>query len=434
MAGRNDDLDWLYRREDDDDDRTQAMGDDPDPTRRRGGPSPDATRADLPPANSGAERGRRASFGDEGSSAQPPRKKVKPVPPPPPPGQRGRSSAGAGRGPAGRSDRGGPPAPPRARKKRKRHPFRWIFLLLVLWLAFIVATPVYALTQTTKTNAEPEGERPGQQPGMTYLLVGSDSREGLSEEDRKKLGTGSAEGQRTDTIMILYVPPTGRPALVSLPRDSYVSIPGHGKNKINAAFAFGGPQLLVQTVEQNTGMRIDGYIEIGFGGFVGVIDALGGIEMCPKQAIKDQNAHLDIPAGCQEMDGITSLGYVRARYFDPTGDIGRMNRQREMVAGIIKKAATPMTVLNPVRWWRLNTGAAQSLTVGENTGPIDLARFVPGMMQVAEGKGLTLVVPISNPNASTAAGSSVLWDKGQAQQMFAEMGGGDTSKLDRFAI
>lgn len=431
MAGRNDDLEWLYRREDDDADRTQAIGNDPDPTRRREAPAPDATRSDLPPAGDRASR--RASFGDDGSAPERPRK-VRPVPPPPPPGQRGRSSSGAGRGPAGRSDRGGPPTPPRARKRRKSHPFRWIFVLLVLWLAFIVATPVYALTQTTKTDADPAGERPAEQPGMTYLLVGSDSREGLSDEERKKLGTGSAEGQRTDTIMMLYVPPTGRPALVSLPRDSYVPIPGHGKNKINAAFAFGGPKLLVQTVEQNTGMRIDGYIEIGFGGFVGVIDALGGIEMCPKQAIKDANAHLNIPAGCQEMDGITSLGYVRARYFDPTGDIGRMNRQREMVAGIAKKAATPMTVINPVRWWRLNTGAAQSLTVGENTGPIDMARFVPGMLSVAQGKGLTLVVPISNPDAQTAAGSSILWDKGQAQQMFAEMGGGDTSKLDRFAI
>ena len=81
-------------------------------------------------------------------------------------------------------------------------------------------------------------------------------------------------------MMIMYIPPSGKPALISVPRDSYVPIPGNGTNKINAAYSFGGPKLLVKTVEQNTGLRVDGYMEIGFGGFVNIIDALGGIDMC----------------------------------------------------------------------------------------------------------------------------------------------------------
>ena len=85
--------------------------------------------------------------------------------------------------------------------------------------------------------------------------------------------------------------------LISLPRDSYLPIPEHGSNKINAAYAFGGPELLTQTVEQNTGLRVDGYLEIGFGGFVNIIDALGGIEMCLPKAIKDRDAHIDLPEG-----------------------------------------------------------------------------------------------------------------------------------------
>ena len=105
--------------------------------------------------------------------------------------------------------------------------------------------------------------------------------------------------------MILSIPPGGEPALISVPRDSYVPIPGNGTNKINAAYAFGGPELLVQTVEQNTGLRIDAYTEIGFGGFVNVIDALGGIEMCVPKAIKDKDSHLDLPKGCQDLDGAT---------------------------------------------------------------------------------------------------------------------------------
>jgi LCP family protein required for cell wall assembly len=109
-----------------------------------------------------------------------------------------------------------------------------------------------------------------------------------------------------------------RPAtLVSLPRDSYVPIPGHGRNKLNAAYAFGGAPLLVRTVETVTGIRIDHYAEIGFGGFVGMTDAVGGVKLCPTRNIRDKYSGLHVKKGCQEMDGATALGYVRARYFDP---------------------------------------------------------------------------------------------------------------------
>ena len=141
-------------------------------------------------------------------------------------------------------------------------------------------------------DAAPSGQRPADQPGKTFLLVGSDSRAGLSKAEQKRLGTGSTAGQRTDTIMLRLRPAGWKPALISVPRDSYVDIPKNGQNKINAAFAFGGAQLLVQTVEQNTGLRVDGYMEIGFGGFVNIIDALGGIRMCLPKAIKDGDSHI----------------------------------------------------------------------------------------------------------------------------------------------
>ncbi|MBO1032442.1 LCP family protein, partial [Tessaracoccus sp. SD287] len=108
------------------------------------------------------------------------------------------------------------------------------------------------LTQGNTVQAMPAGERPADQPGKVFLLVGSDQRENLTEEQQRKYGTGTAEGARTDTILMLVIPETGDPALISLPRDSYVPIPGHGRSKLNAAFAWGGPQLLVQTLEQTT--------------------------------------------------------------------------------------------------------------------------------------------------------------------------------------
>ena len=104
--------------------------------------------------------------------------------------------------------------------------------------------------------------------------------------------------------MLLHVPDGGGPTvLVSIPRDSYVAIPGHGKNKINAAYAFGGPPLLVRTVEQATGLHVDSYVETGLGGYAQLVDALGGIDVCVKRALKDPKAHINVKAGCQTFDG-----------------------------------------------------------------------------------------------------------------------------------
>lgn len=302
--------------------------------------------------------------------------------------------------------------------------------VIAVWL---VAVPLIAWSQIARVDAEPAGERPGDQPGTTFLLVGSDSREGLSAEERKRLGTGSSGGQRTDTIMILSIPPGGRPALISVPRDSYVAIPGRGENKINAAYAIGGPELLVQTVEENTGLRIDAYTEIGFGGFVAVIDALGGIEMCLPEAIKDRDSKLNLPKGCQVLDGANALGYVRMRKADPRGDLGRVERQRQMLAAVAKEAASPLTVINPVRYWSVLTSGASAIAIGSDTGFFEMVGMANAMRQVSGGGGLTLTVPVADPDASTPVGSAVLWDSEKADELFGDLARGDTSDLDKFA-
>ena len=150
----------------------------------------------------------------------------------------------------------------------------WLKYVLVLWLVFLVAVPLLAWSKIDKVDATPSGDRPSSQPGTTYLLVGSDSREGLTRKQQLAYGVGKAEGRRTDTIMLLHTG-SGPNMLMSIPRDSIVPVPGHGTTKINAAFAYGGPKLLVKTIEQNTGIRVDDYVEIGFAGFIGVVDAVG---------------------------------------------------------------------------------------------------------------------------------------------------------------
>ncbi len=328
---------------------------------------------------------------------------------------------------------GVPPAAP-VKRRKKRHPIRRTLLILLLaWIVFLVATPVHALYESTKVDAMPEGDRPAPQPGTAILLVGSDSREGLTAKQKKKLGTGSISGRRTDTMMLLYSPPSGEPALISLPRDSFVRIPGRGKNKLNAAYAFGGPQLLIKTIEHNTGVRIDGYVEIGFGGFAGVVDAVGGVQVCPEKRIKDRDSHLNLPAGCQTLDGATALGYVRMRKADPRGDLGRMERQREVTGKIVKKVASPMSIINPVRYWELWHAGMSSLNRADETGIVQLGVLGMSLRSISTGNGHTLTVPISNANARTSAGSSVIWNRKKAKQMFGSIREGSTDGFEQYA-
>jgi LCP family protein required for cell wall assembly len=305
------------------------------------------------------------------------------------------------------------PTSPRPVKRRRRYERRrrygWVKLVLLLWVVFLVAVPLWAWTQIEKVDAEPNDARPGSQPGHTYLLVGSDSREGLTRRQRRQFGTGTAEGRRTDTIMLLHTG-SGPNLLLSIPRDSIVEVPGHGTEKINAAYAYGGPRLLTRTIENETGIRVDSYVEIGFAGFVNVVDAVGGVQICPRTAMRDPLANLDIEKGCQEADGPTALGYARSRKLSSLGDIDRARRQREVVSAVGAAAASPWSVLNPLRYARLADAGADSLRLGRDTGPFDTLRFAWAMTRVTGDKGLTCGVPIAD--------LAVNWDSERAARMF----------------
>ncbi len=317
------------------------------------------------------------------------------------------------------------PAPPPAgssagRSRRWRPRPRYLLLLLVAWLVFLVGVPVYAWSQVEEVRFAPSGERPDDQPGTTYLLVGSDSRGDLSEAERRELGTGDAAGQRTDTILLLHTG-AGPNLLMSIPRDSNVEVPGYGTDKINAAFAYGGPRLLTQTIENETGIRVDEYVEIGFGGFVDVVDAVGGVEICPREAMQDPLAKLDVEKGCQEADGATALGYARSRKVSALGDIDRARRQREVVSAIGAEVVSPWSVVNPWRYWRLNGAGAGAVAVGEGMGPVRAAMWASAMTNVDGDAGLTCGVPIANLNVD--------WDPERAPQMFRAIIEDDTESI-----
>lgn len=295
--------------------------------------------------------------------------------------------------------------------------------LLVLALAWGVGM-FWAVSaswaEVDKVDASPDGDRPSS-AGRNVLLVGSDSREGLTREERNRLGTGhDSGGARTDSILVLHTG-SGESTLLSIPRDSYVEIPGHGMNKINAAFSIGGPELLTQTIEHNTGLELEGYMEIGFGGFAHVVDAVDGVRICVKNDMHDEKAHLDLEKGCQVLDGKDALGYVRARYSDPEGDLGRARRQREFLGALSSEMMTPANMLLPWRVHSLGTSTASALTVGEDDSMISTTLALWAFRGISSGDGNSVAVPVSNNSLPTAVGSVVIWDEAQSEQLFEDL-------------
>ncbi|MGW5875543.1 LCP family protein [Nocardiopsis terrae] len=324
----------------------------------------------------------------------------------------------------------------RAQERRRRRVRNTLVVALVLLLVVPGAFYLWADSRLERVEALQDYEgRPDRQPGTTYMIVGSDSRDGLDDQQVQDLATGRAEGRRTDTIMVLYMPRDGDPTIVSVPRDSYVpmAIPGYADNKINTAFAdavcgtdeagtevCGGPGPLVQTFEQASGVRIDHYVEIGMGGFVDLVDAVGGVELCPEEPMADPKAGLDIEAGCQEMDGGTALGYVRTRA-TARADLDRIQRQREFFSALIQKASDPATMVNPFRSVPLVLAGTDTFMVDEG----DKLRHLASMLLAMRGGTRTTAVPVGSTPTLDGVGSVVLWDEGRSEQMFEAMRTGE---------
>ncbi len=300
-----------------------------------------------------------------------------------------------------------------------------LLVLVVLLGGGLLGLGAWGWSKVGRTAAFPSGDRPAETDGTTYLLVGSDSREGLTAAERKALGTGSSPGRRTDTILLLHAPAGGGdPVLVSIPRDSFLPIPGHGSNKVNAAFALGGAPLLVRTVEEASGVHIDRYVEIGFGGFAGIVDDVGGVRMCLPRAIDDPKAHIDLPAGCQVLDGADALGYVRARYSDPRGDLGRVARQREFVSALLAKVTGAGTLANPLKVRNLAASGGAALTVDDGMHWWQAVTLARAARAATSGGGASITVPVGD-SRTTSAGDSVIWDEELAGQLFAAIRSND---------
>lgn len=289
-------------------------------------------------------------------------------------------------------------------------------------MLLLAALAVYIDLSLNRVDALPDyPDRVANTPGTNWLVVGSDSREGLSAEEQSEFATGGElASRRTDTIMLLHIPslPGGKPTLVSLPRDSSVPLPGTGERvKLNTTYATGGAPLLAQTVETTTGVHIDHYVEIGFGGFAGIVDDIGGVELCLDEPINDPLAGIDLPAGCQQLSGPQALGYVRTRA-TPAADLDRVERQREFLGALVGRATSPAVLLNPFRVVPLATGVPDALTVDDGDHVWHLARLGWAMRDISSGGVVTTTVPIGGFGELDDGSSAVLWDRKAALAMF----------------
>lgn len=369
-----------------------------------------------------------------------------PVPRPARP-QAGRPSGPGGPNtPGGRVGTGGPgggmppqdnsrfgPTPPRApRRPTRRRPLKRAAVVLLATI-LVGSGGAFAWAETKlqrDVNLDKFTDRPPAGKGTNYLIVGSDSREGLSAEERKKLKTGVFGGRRTDSMILMHKGANGT-TMTSLPRDSWVTVPGYKrpstgktskptKNKLNAAFSLGGPELLIATIEHNTGLRIDHYAEIGFAGFVKIVDAVGGVPMCIERDIKDEDSGADLRKGCQTLNGAQALAFVRQRHQEAQGDLGRTQNQQKFLSALAKKATSPGTMLNPSDMYPALSAGLDTLVVDQDMSMRALTSMFRSVQGVSKGGGKQVNVPTAG-GISTPKGSALRWNTVQAKKLFSQL-------------
>ena len=300
---------------------------------------------------------------------------------------------------------------------RVRRVITYLVTLVVVLVIAVVGTYFYINGKLNRTVTLPADATAT--AGTNWLITGDDSRNGLSTQQIIQDHVGFDFGtSNSDSIMLLHMGTTGKPVLVSIPRDSYVDIPGMGWNKINAALA-GGPALLIKTVEEATGLQINHYMGIGFGGLVSVVNQVGGVQICLKTPLKDPDSGLNLPAGCTNLNGTQALAFVRDRHSFATQDLQREQDQRLFLEALMKKATSPGVYLNPFTALPFGSTAASSVSVDKGTSLWDLYQVSQALKDP-----LTTTVPIANANYATSAGDSVLWDKTQASELFNDLAQG----------
>jgi LCP family protein required for cell wall assembly len=329
------------------------------------------------------------------------------------------------------------PVPTTGRRRRRR-------VLLILLAVFLVFTGggaataalyvrsidksvarVKAFDQVPAQDRPPKVELAGD--ALNLLVLGSDTRD-----------PENTDGSRSDTMILVHVPKNRESAqLVSIPRDTWLRVPksadgrhGNVNAKINAAFAWGGPALTVQTVEAYTGVRIDHVVMVDFAGFKEIVDALGGVTIDVPAAFTSTHAlgatsvrHFN--QGPQKMDGPTALDYARERYAFSDGDFTRIQHQHQVISAVFDKAASSGTLTNPGRLNAFLKATAKSVAVDDKLDIFGMATQLRNL----RGEDLTF---ITSPSAGTGTegGQSVVYpDRAKAKALFTAIRDDDVPQI-----
>ena len=270
--------------------------------------------------------------------------------------------------------------------------------------------------------------RPSGGHGMNVLLVGTDGRDRITEQERSQFHLGGAPCHCTDTIMIVHISEDRqRATVVSLPRDSYAEAPnadGRGTHpiKLNAAYAEGGPNLTVRTVENMTRVKIDHYLEVDFVSFMRTVDVLGGVRICSTEPLRDAYSGLDLPAGTHTLMGGQALEYVRARHVDGASDLGRMKRQQRFLASLIERATSSGILLNPMKFRDVTHAVLGSVRADRGFGTDELLDLGRAMRSFSPSSSEFATVPVGQTDyVVKGIGSTLKWDTATADAPFTNI-------------
>jgi LCP family protein required for cell wall assembly len=273
--------------------------------------------------------------------------------------------------------------------------------------------------------------RPRAGHGMNVLLVGTDGRDRITEQERRSYRLGGAPCHCTDTLMIVHISEDReRASVVSLPRDSYAETPPHTDRntgeehqghpiRINAAYAEGGPQLTVRTVEHMTRVKIDHYLEVDFTSFMKTVDVLGGVKICTARPLKDTYTGLNLPPGTHTLKGGQALQYVRSRHADASSDFGRMKRQQRFLAALVDHATSSGILLNPLKFRDVARAVLGSVRADRGFGTDELLDLGRAMRSFSPSSSEFTTVPIGRMgHVVKGIGSTVKWDPVKAERLF----------------
>ncbi|HEY3871541.1 MAG TPA: LCP family protein [Actinocrinis sp.] len=320
------------------------------------------------------------------------------------------------------------PKPPRRRRHWLRTALYTLLALVLVFTGTVIGTWFWANGKLQHVGAISDyPNRPAQGAGTNWLIVGSDSRSNLSSDQQQQYHVGADQGLNTDTMLLFHYGKSG-PDLISIPRDSYVTIPAYtdssgvqhaaSKNKINSAYSDGGVQLLIETVEMATGVHIDNYVEIGFLGVVNVVNSVGGVPICLSAPVADSHSGANLPAGCQTLNGTQALEYVRTRYSLPNSDISRMSDQQAFIKAVAKQALRPGVVFDPFSLYPFLGSTLDAIAVDNGTSLWDLTQLARHFKGVVGNGGTVGTMPIADEGYEVSGiGSAVLLDSSRMQQV-----------------